>query len=241
LISGSIAKLKAQSAVLDMEAVVLDRNGKSNFQAMQQAPGEGGSPQSIQAYVFDVLELNGRDMTREGLMVRKKALEVLLKKSKDSTFLHYGDHVTGHGGDMIQQSSDMGLEGTVSKRVDAPYQPGRQKSWLKSKCVKRQEFVIIGYTAARRGSRAMGALHLSYRLKGKFRYAGKVGTGFGMKDAQELYDLLSKPKTSVPAVEGFPRMVSSKPQAGCSRKYSAKFHLQNGQRTVISVILRFGD
>ena len=91
------------------------------------------------------------------------ALKSLLKKSKDSKFLHYSDHVTGHGTEMIEKSCAMGLEGIVSKLSNAPYQVGRQKSWLKSKCLKRQEFVIIGYTAARRGSRAIGALHLGYR------------------------------------------------------------------------------
>ena len=86
---------------------------------------------------------------------------------------------------MIAKSCSMGLEGIVSKLADSPYRRGRQKSWLKSKCIKRQEFVIIGYTAARKGSRAIGALHLGYNEKGEMKYAGKVGTGFGMKDAQD--------------------------------------------------------
>ena len=93
---------------------------------------------------------------------------------------------------MIAKSCSMGLEGIVSKLANSPYHPGRQESWLKAKCLKRQEFVIIGYTAARKGSRAIGALHLGYNDKGRMKYAGKVGTGFSMKDAQDLYDRLAK-------------------------------------------------
>ena len=206
-ILASVAKLKAKAAVLDMEAVVLDNTGKSSFQLMQRALGEGGDPQSIQAYVFDLLHLDSGSMIRDRLLDRKKALQVLLKKSKESKFLHYSDHVIGQGANMIQKSCAMGLEGIVSKQVDAPYQPGRQKSWLKSKCVKRQEFVIVGYTDARKGNRAIGALHLGYRDKSGLRYAGKVGTGFSMRDAKELYDRLSKIRVSAPAAKDVPRSI----------------------------------
>jgi bifunctional non-homologous end joining protein LigD len=106
--------------------------------------------------------------------------------------LRYSDHIIGHGEDMIAKACTMGLEGVVSKRADARYRCGRQTDWLKSKCIKRQEFVIIGYTAALSGDRAIGALHLGYNDGAKLRYAGKVGTGFGMKAAEELHDRLSK-------------------------------------------------
>jgi bifunctional non-homologous end joining protein LigD len=206
-IYASVAKLKAKSAVLDMEAVVLDRAGKSSFQAMQHALGDGGNRQQIQAYIFDLLYLNGRDLTREALASRKKTLENLLKKSKDDGYLRYSDHVVGHGAEMLAQSCAMGLEGVVSKLADSSYRPGRQKSWLKAKCIQRQEFVIIGYTAARTGPRAIGALHLGYNQNGELKYAGKVGTGFGMKDAQDLYDRLAELGTKTPAVAGLPRSI----------------------------------
>ncbi len=206
-ISASVAKLKAKSAVVDMEAVVLDSAGKSNFQAMQGALGDGGNPQSIQAYVFDLLYIDGKDVTSEPLTSRKQTLEGLLKKSKTSKSLHYSDHVTGHGSDMLAKSCAMELEGVVSKLADSPYRPGRQKTWLKSKCIKRQEFVIIGYTDARTGTRAIGALHLGYNDHGKLKYAGKVGTGFGMKYALDLYGRLTKLRTNTPPVQNLPRSV----------------------------------
>ncbi|HVB59537.1 MAG TPA: DNA ligase D [Candidatus Acidoferrales bacterium] len=206
-IYAAVAKLEAKAAVLDMEAVVLDNFGKSSFHAMQRALGEGGNPQSIQAYVFDLLHLDGKDMTGEALASRKKMLEALLKKSQDGKSLHYSDHVAGQGAEMIAKSCAMGLEGIVSKMADAPYRAGRQKSWLKSKCVKRQEFVIVGHTAARKGSRAIGALHLGYNDKGDLTYAGKVGTGFSMRDAQDLYDRLAKLETKTSAIKNVPRSV----------------------------------
>ena len=185
--AASLAHLKAGDAVLDMEAVVLDNQGKSSFQALQAALGNGGSPNApIVAYVFDLLALNGDDLTKLPLLDRKQKLEALLRKSKLEPTIRYSQHVSGDGGPMLAESCRMGLEGVVSKLAAAPYVTGRQRAWLKSKCGQRQEFIILGYSLARRGSRAMGALYLGYRDKGALRYAGKVGTGFSMKGASDL-------------------------------------------------------
>ena len=91
---------------------------------------------------------------------------------------------------MLAKACGMGLEGIVSKQAEAPYLPGRQRAWLKSKCTQRQEFIIIGYSDARTGERALGALYLGYRTNGKTKYAGKVGTGFSMKSAGSLKNRL---------------------------------------------------
>jgi bifunctional non-homologous end joining protein LigD len=206
-IQAAVAKLKVKEAVLDMEAVVLDAAGRSSFQALQHAMGEGGNRQSIHAYVFDLLYLDGKELTGQPLTTRKKALENILGKSVDGSHLHYSDHVVGQGTEMLAKSCSMGLEGVVSKLSDSVYRAGRQKDWLKSKCIKRQEFVIVGYTAARSGSRAIGALHLGYNQNGEMKYAGKVGTGFSMEDARNLYYRLSKLSSKTAAVTGVPRSV----------------------------------
>jgi bifunctional non-homologous end joining protein LigD len=86
----------------------------------------------------------------------------------------------------------MGLEGIVSKKADAPYTTGRQKTWLKTKCAQRQEFIILGFSGARTGERALGALYLGYRKGSTLRYAGKVGTGFTMQGASDLARRLTK-------------------------------------------------
>jgi bifunctional non-homologous end joining protein LigD len=200
-----LGKSKAKSAVLDMEAVVQDNTGKSSFQALQHALGEGGQRESIRAYVFDLLHLNGEDLRRKPLLARKELLEKLLKKSGDGRTLRYSDHVTGNGAAMLKHACSMGLEGVVSKLADSPYRAGREKNWLKSKCMQRQEFVIIGYTAARSGPHAIGALHLGYYQNGELKYAGKVGTGFGLNDALSLRDRLEKLSVKTPPVTGLPR------------------------------------
>lgn len=188
-IAAAMEKVKAKSAVVDMEAVVQDEQGRSSFQSLQNALGDGGNVNAIIAYAFDLLNLDGKDLSRLPLVERKDKLEKLLKKSAPKG-IHYSEHVKGHGDDMIIRSCEMGLEGIVSKLADAPYRDGRQKFWLKSKCSQRQEFIILGYSDAKKGNRAIGALYLGYRDKGRIHYAGKVGTGFTMRSAHDIAEKL---------------------------------------------------
>jgi bifunctional non-homologous end joining protein LigD len=101
---------------------------------------------------------------------------------------------------MHKQACAKGLEGIISKRADAPYVAGRQKTWLKVKCALRQEFIIVGYSVAKTGGRALGALYLGYRKDRALVYAGKVGTGFTMKSARELVERLRKVAVSEPVL-----------------------------------------
>ncbi len=206
-LSTAMEKLKAEDAVLDMEAVIVDEQGKSSFQALQAALGDGGKPEKIVAYVFDLLRLDGKDLTKLPLTERKEKLENLLQKSKQDLWLRYSAHIAGEGEAMFAKACDAGLEGIIAKRANAPYVAGRQKSWLKIKCSLRQEFIILGYSDARTGGRALGALYLGYKKDGELRYAGKVGTGFSMKSARELTERLEgmaaeKPTLSRAETEG---------------------------------------
>lgn len=199
-IVASLPKLKAVDAVLDMEAVILDGEGKSSFQALQAALGDRGRPELIVAYVFDLLHLDGKDLTKLPLIERKLKLETLFKKSKPDAALHYSAHVAVEGSEIHAQACAKGLEGIISKLAAAPYVTGRQKSWLKVKCALRQEFIIIGFNTAKSGNRALGALHLGYRKDGALRYAGKVGTGFTMKSARDLVDRFDKIPAAKPVL-----------------------------------------
>ena len=185
-LAAAMKKLKAEDAVLDMEAAIVDEKGKSSFQALQAALGDGGKPEKIVAYVFDLLHLDGKDLTRLPLTERKEGLDKLLKTSKQDRWLRYSGHISGEGEAMFAKACEAGLEGIIAKRASAPYVTGRQKSWLKIKCSLRQEFIILGFSDARTGARALGALYLGYKQDGALRYAGKVGTGFSMKSAREL-------------------------------------------------------
>ena len=196
-LSAALSVLASDNAVLDMEAVVLDGHGKSSFQSLQNALGEGGDRKSIVGYVFDLLYLNGKDLTKLPLVDRKEKLEVLLGTSKT---LRYSGHVISQGEEMFAKACEAGLEGIISKKANAPYVTGRGKSWLKIKCSLRQEFIIVGYSDPRRGERALGALYLGYLKNGELRYAGKVGTGFTMKSARELTARLTRISVTTPVL-----------------------------------------
>ena len=187
-ISVTLRKVKAKSAVVDMEAVVLDKEGKSSFQALQSALRENGDADSIIAFAFDLLHLNGEDLAKRPLVERKEELRKLLKKSKQDGVLNFSDHIAGRGRQVFDAACEKGLEGIVSKRGDAPYEMSRQKTWLKVKCGLRQEFIILGYSDAASGNRALGALYIGYKKDGALQYAGKVGTGFTLKSARDLVD-----------------------------------------------------
>jgi len=198
-IAAAMEKLKAKSAVVDMEAIVQDVQGRSSFQGLQNAIGDGGNANAIIAYAFDLLNLDGKDLSVLPLVDRKEKLEKLLKNSAPKA-IQYSEHVQGNGDDMIIRSCEMGLEGIVSKLAEAPYRDGRQKFWLKSKCGKRQEFIILGYSDAKKGNRAIGALYLGYRDKGKIHYAGKVGTGFTMRSAHDIAEKLKAIEVKAPVL-----------------------------------------
>lgn len=199
-ISRALENLSAKTAVADMEAVILDAAGKSSFQALQAALGHGGDRGKIVAWVFDLLYLDGKDLTKLPLTERKRKLKSLLGSSKEGGALRYSEHVTGQGAEMFAKACENGLEGIISKQVDAPYATGRQRSWLKIKCARRQEFIIVGFSDARTGGRALGALYLGYREKETLHYAGKAGTGFTMKSASELAKRLTRIAVAKPVL-----------------------------------------
>jgi bifunctional non-homologous end joining protein LigD len=126
------------------------------------------------------------------LRQRKQKLQSLLSRAKSAGVLRHSEHFEASGTKMFAKACGMGLEGIVSKEAEVPYLPGRQKSWLKSKCGQRQVFIIIGYSDPRKGQGALGALYLGYHKDGGVNYAGKVGTGFSMKSAKALTERLER-------------------------------------------------
>ena len=103
LLPTALQKLKAKSAVLDMEAVVVDAEGKTSFQALQAALGAAGDPREIIGYVFDLLHLDGKNLTKLPLIERKEKLHGLLKRSNQQMTLRYSDHIIGHGAAGVRQ------------------------------------------------------------------------------------------------------------------------------------------
>jgi bifunctional non-homologous end joining protein LigD len=136
------ATLKARSALIDGEAVVLDANGKSSFQALQGALK--GAPETIDYFAFDLLELDGEDLTRLPLVERKEKLNAILPAK--SRHIRYSDHIQGDGEKLLNRFCEADLEGVISKLASAKYVGSRAGSWVKTKCIKRQEFVVVGWT-----------------------------------------------------------------------------------------------
>ena len=120
------------------------------------------------------------------LLDRKAQLQRLLATAAQN--LHYSDHHVGQGPAFYQQAGKLGVEGIVSKRIDAAYAPGNRGLWLKVKCLNREEFVVIGWTDPEGGRHRVGALLLGYYAPdGKLVYAGRVGTGIGDAELERLW------------------------------------------------------
>jgi bifunctional non-homologous end joining protein LigD len=189
-------KLDADSALIDGEAVVRLPDGRTSFQALQAALK--GSPDVIDYFAFDLLELNGEDLTRLPLIQRKEKLAALIGKGTGR--LRYSDHIVGRGEELFEHFCGAGLEGVISKRADARYIGSRSGSWVKTKCIRRQEFVIVGWTPSDK-QRGFRSLLLGVNENGKLRYAGKAGTGFTADEIERLMAIMAPLERKEPTVE----------------------------------------
>ena len=190
-VAGAAKALPVRQAFLDGEIVALKKDGTSDFQLLQNALKQQASVH-LAYFVFDLLYLDGHELTGFPLLERKKFLEKLFKDkgAKASSWLRFSEHWIAQGNALYDKACASGIEGIVSKRSDQPYRAGRSRDWLKIKCLQRQEFVIGGFTDPA-GSRAgLGALLLGvYDDQGSLQYAGRVGTGF---TAGTLIDLRAR-------------------------------------------------
>jgi len=181
----AIAGLGAERAVIDGEVAVLLPGGNTSFQALQNFMSGAAGGQLVY-YVFDLLYLDGYDLSGVALEKRKEALKRLVTGVSGGK-IRYSDHVVGQGEKVFENACRMGMEGIVSKRRDMPYTPGRTRGWLKVKCHLEQEVVIGGFTDPEGTRVGLGALLVGvYDGKGRLVYAGKVGTGFTEKMLQDL-------------------------------------------------------
>lgn len=184
----SMRRLKIDRALIDGEAVIVERSGKTSFQRLQQGI-KAGSFDDLLFIVFDALRLDDDDLTRRPLVERKEALRRVVKSGVG--VIRYSEHVRGHGPELLKRACGHGLEGIISKRVDAVYSQGRSKTWLKVKCSKRQEFVVVGWTAPSGSRSRFGALLLgAHDDAGRLVYTGRVGTGFNEATLKDIGDRL---------------------------------------------------
>jgi bifunctional non-homologous end joining protein LigD len=196
-IKKSLEALKVKSALLDGEIIVQNESGHSSFSGLQAAL-KSSSFDRMAFYVFDLLHLNGIDLRGVSLDGRKAVLSKLLTSVSQEFSLRYIDHLEEKEGDILSHACRLGLEGIISKRADLPYVSGRGEHWVKSKCMLRQEFVIVGYLPASDRKNAIGSLVLAYYNDGKLHYAGRAGTGYSDEVAASLFQMLSPLKSEVP-------------------------------------------
>jgi len=211
----AVKALRVKSAILDGEIVALDASGRASFQRLQQSIK--GSGTGLIYHIFDLIYIEGFSLTRTPLQDRKRVLAELIEPLGDSGMLRYSDHIEGNGAEFFKQACKLGIEGIVSKLADSIYESTRSRSWLKIKCIKRQEFVIAGYTLSDKGI-PFSSLILGFYDKGKLIYAGRAGTGYtnAMRvDLKKKLDRIAvdkRPFAQIPNDPGLRRAVWTEPK-----------------------------
>ena len=203
-----LADLPCRSALVDGEAVVRDAEGRSDFGRLQDAIAEGNG--DIVYFAFDLLFHDGEDLRRLALIERKRRLAKLLEDQPPGGPIFYSDHVIGHGGETFARACEMGLEGIVSKRAEAPYRSERSKSWLKTKCSKAQEVIVVGWQPSSVKNRPFSSLLVATRDEDHLTYRGKIGTGFGERDLDRVWTELDKRRIRAPAADDIPADIRRK-------------------------------
>ena len=159
--------LPCHSAIIDGEAILPKGDGASDFEAFQSAIHD--NPHSIILYAFDLMHVDGTDLQRESLAVRRSILKALIGTDEESS-IQFSEQFVGEGAVLLKACAEHGLEGIVSKQALAPYRSGRSKTWLKCKCFTKSTFVVVG-TDRDRKTGALRAL-LAHPDSEGLNYAG---------------------------------------------------------------------
>ena len=182
--------LKPKQLVLDGEVVAVDEQGRSAFQLLQSYQTAAAKP-PLFYYVFDILQLDGRDLTALPLRQRKEILQDLI--GDRSATLRFSDSIQADSARLMKEMQARGLEGLVAKKRESPYEPGRRSgAWVKFKWTNEQEFVIGGFTRPKGARSHFGAILVGYYERGHLCFAAKVGTGFDEATLRLLYGKFQK-------------------------------------------------
>lgn len=206
-IAAAVEALSEADALLDGEVVIQKPDGTTSFQSLQNLRTAAGE---LLYYVFDLLYLDGEDLTLRTQEERKDVLLQLVGAAPSGSPVRYSDHVVGNGEAFFRQACRAGVEGIISKRRSAPYRSGRSKDWLKVKCTREQEFVIAGFTDPGGSRQDLGALLLAVQAPEGLRFSGKVGTGFGAETLRLLRKKLKPLERKTTALVNPPRGASAR-------------------------------
>ncbi|WP_309683915.1 DNA ligase D [Polaromonas sp.] len=191
----AIAQLGIDAGWLDGEIVLLNDQGLPDFGALQNAFDGAGTARLVY-YVFDLPFYDGLDLRPLPLTQRRDMLLAALTRNPQDN-IRFSEAFEQSPQDLLAAARQLGLEGVIGKRRQAPYSSGRSTDWIKLKTGLRQAFVIGGYTAPKGSRTGLGALLLGlHDARGKLRYAGNVGTGFSDKTLQALSTRLARLHTA---------------------------------------------
>lgn len=204
-------------AIFDGEIVIVDKNGVSNFGYFKDFNKDDSK--TLIYYVFDILGLNGFDLTGLSLVERKAILQKILPKANN---ILYSDHIEKDGKQFFNSTKELNLEGIIAKEKNSTYEIGiRTKNWLKIKNSRTQDCIIVGYLLNLSGDLKSLALGVS---NGKgMQYVGNVGSGFNSDQSENLFQKLQKLEIKLPKVENFndsyPGTIWVKPKLVCEIEY----------------------
>jgi len=186
-----IAALDLPPCLIDGEIVAYGQDGNPDFSSLQAVLNRGHGAQdeatALHFFAFDLLEQDGQSLVKLGNLERKERLDALLRHAAPP--IAVADHIIGAGETLYETMCSAGQEGIISKRADAAYSGRRSKNWLKVKCTRRQEFVIVGWNSSPTKARPFASLLLAQNEGDSLVYKGNVGTGF---DAATMADLAKK-------------------------------------------------
>ena len=200
-LAGAFDPLPCDSALLDGEVMAAKVKG-SPFSSLQRALSSGGD---LVYFCFDILEIDGEDLTGAPQTERRERLERLFRGVPKTGPLRLTDQVRGGGSDIFKAACKAGAEGIICKKADAPYKGTRTKAWRKVKCVNRQEFVVGGYTPSDK-DRPFASLLVGETGKSGLVYRGRVGTGYSEEDLEALSKAFRTRKT--PPFDDVPRDIA---------------------------------
>jgi bifunctional non-homologous end joining protein LigD len=178
-VAREVARLQTESVILDGEVVAIDDQGRPSFQALHHQ-----SAHTLVYYAFDVLHLDGRDLTAAPLDERRELLARVLNGSR----LLRSEPLPGTPAQIEKAVRELHLEGIVAKRRNSRYEPGkRSRAWVKVKFNRRQEFVVGGFKPNAGG---FESLLVGYYEGRKLMFAGKVRAGLTPHTRVDLFPML---------------------------------------------------
>ena len=200
----AIQNLGIRNGWFDGEIVVMNSLGLPDFNALQNSISNRKN-ESIVYFMFDAPFYGGFDLRKVPLWSRRAVLQEMLEEQDDHR-VRFTESFDAEPAQVLEAARQMGMEGVMVKRLDAPYVSGRTETWLKLKCTLQQELVICGFTSRSGSKQEVGGLLLAYHHKGQLVYAGSVGTGWDSKTGQALLAQLLKLEVGEPPLD--PRAVT---------------------------------